>query len=1093
MRLVRLRVANFGCVRSADIDFGERLNVLYGRNDLGKSSLVAAIRAALFLQHDSSVHRPYVTWTASEQPHVELTLQARSQRYYRIKKTFGSKGRSILEESKDGTVFLNPIKGRQVDGVIRTQLLPWGIPEPGGKRRERSMPSSFLSAALLAEQTEVTALFDRQFASDGDESGKQLLADALQATARDPLFTDVLHAAQLKVDEAFTATGRRKRGRASPFYQIAQDITSTKAALDEAHNEAEEGDRVRAQLTELNDRILAKHSELEDAENQLDAATEVVNIRAQLGEARAEMARIQDILDQAQDAQDAQAQAIDKAETLRALRAASDDEVRDAKAALERARAQVAEANNAASGLQTRLQALDLERADLERRLGEARSRQQTADMVRRSDDTCTDLGVRIAELEGDDRAMMARIRDREQLAENEADLHVLNGVALLLRWREADEQVAAGYEVAVELAVLMTEIEDARNQADELEVALLQRALPDHETVAMLRELDAQVRVAKGALSVGLSAVIESALGLRMEAIRDDGDTEDLGEVRGQVEISAERELTLSLPNLATIRITGGNDMNRARVRRTQARWRDEAVPVLQAAGVDSLTELDAALDEYGKDVYRLRELRERADKGWEKAEMLRKQLLAAEPLRKLRAELDEQLDSYDRDHVSDRIDSLEDECTDGDQGDIGEVLKGEMDTLSWDIEALRERVRQAEVDAAEDKARLDGLRARLSDARSEYERLSRELDEPWADALAAAETDMADCRVKLRALDGERAQVVADSGDALEHAEAAVRAAEQRLQAAEAERARASSEYDRAKDEQTRLNYECEHKTSLAEKTDISGHHQRVDELSAALQSARAKLSARWPQGPPDDVESDGHEAADSSERLQSLRAAVDRFNRDIRDIEREREQALGALRGTGGERLRERVHDLSEQYRRLERAQLDLEFDYDAWKLLLSTLREVEREQAAHLGRAMVEPITARFRELTADRYGALDLGPNLETHGIHAGGERRDVSRLSVGTKEQLSTLFRLSLAEILGSAVLLDDQLTQTDPQRMDWFRDKMHELSQDIQIIVFTCRVGDYLGERKSLSGAGTDEFAPAVRAIRLDDLIDRV
>ena len=125
---------------------------------------------------------------------------------------------------------MNPIKGRQVDGVIRSKLLPWGIPEPGGKRRERSMPSSFLSAALLAEQTEVTALFDRQFSSDGDESGKKLLSDALQATARDPLFTEVLQAAQGKVDEAFTATGRRKRGRASPFHQVAQGIASTQTA-----------------------------------------------------------------------------------------------------------------------------------------------------------------------------------------------------------------------------------------------------------------------------------------------------------------------------------------------------------------------------------------------------------------------------------------------------------------------------------------------------------------------------------------------------------------------------------------------------------------------------------------------------------------------------------------------------------------------------------------------------------------------------------------------------------------------------------------------------------------------------------------------
>jgi len=34
--------------------------------------------------------------------------------------------------------------------------------------------------------------------------------------------------------------------------------------------------------------------------------------------------------------------------------------------------------------------------------------------------------------------------------------------------------------------------------------------------------------------------------------------------------------------------------------------------------------------------------------------------------------------------------------------------------------------------------------------------------------------------------------------------------------------------------------------------------------------------------------------------------------------------------------------------------------------------------------------------------------------------------------------QLSTIFRLSLAEQLQSAVMLDDQLTQSDAQRMAW-------------------------------------------------------
>ena len=47
MRLLSLTVEHFRCVRKASLDFVPGLNILFGPNDLGKSSLVRAMRAAL--------------------------------------------------------------------------------------------------------------------------------------------------------------------------------------------------------------------------------------------------------------------------------------------------------------------------------------------------------------------------------------------------------------------------------------------------------------------------------------------------------------------------------------------------------------------------------------------------------------------------------------------------------------------------------------------------------------------------------------------------------------------------------------------------------------------------------------------------------------------------------------------------------------------------------------------------------------------------------------------------------------------------------------------------------------------------------------
>ena len=97
------------------------------------------------------------------------------------------------------------------------------------------------------------------------------------------------------------------------------------------------------------------------------------------------------------------------------------------------------------------------------------------------------------------------------------------------------------------------------------------------------------------------------------------------------------------------------------------------------------------------------------------------------------------------------------------------------------------------------------------------------------------------------------------------------------------------------------------------------------------------------------------------------------------------------------------------------------------------------------------------------LTQRRYENIRLTAQLGTEGVVVAGAVRPRKRISVGTRKQLSTLYRLSLAEYLCTTVVLDDQLVQSDDTRMDWFRALLVEKARSFQIIVFTCRPGDYL------------------------------
>jgi uncharacterized protein YhaN len=177
-------------------------------------------------------------------------------------------------------------------------------------------------------------------------------------------------------------------------------------------------------------------------------------------------------------------------------------------------------------------------------------------------------------------------------------------------------------------------------------------------------------------------------------------------------------------------------------------------------------------------------------------------------------------------------------------------------------------------------------------------------------------------------------------------------------------------------------------------------------------------------------------------------------------------------------------------------LERAraqELEQEREYDAYRLLVEQLREVENEQGAHLGRALEAPVSERFERLTEGRYRQVGLDAGLGLQGVAVAGKPRAYLELSEGTQEQLATILRLCIAEYLDTALVLDDHLAQTHRQRAEWFRMTLRESAARIQIIVLTARPEDYLGPEELCHGTASQDVAGAlVRAIDLERLIRR-
>jgi len=247
---------------------------LYGPNDLGKSTLVDAIRLALLLPHGSTSCDQYISWTGGRDPVVELTFETEQQRIWRVRKEFGRGGSSLLQESKNGRDFDDVERARKVDGRLR-EILRWCIPEPGGSGGSKGIPTSFLATALLSTQSDVAAMLRESLQDDSTSSGKEQIAAALQAVAQDPIFVALLNSVQARRDEAYTDKGAKKTAKGSTFKVAADRVRETRDEKERLQRTVTDSEGAEKLLKDL----IGKRDELREA---VTTATERAALRERL-------------------------------------------------------------------------------------------------------------------------------------------------------------------------------------------------------------------------------------------------------------------------------------------------------------------------------------------------------------------------------------------------------------------------------------------------------------------------------------------------------------------------------------------------------------------------------------------------------------------------------------------------------------------------------------------------------------------------------------------------------------------------------------------------------------------------------------------
>jgi DNA repair exonuclease SbcCD ATPase subunit len=912
MKLHRLHVQSFAAIPDLDVAFGPGLNVLYGPNDLGKSTLAEAIRLALLLPHTSTSYEPYIPWSGADDPVVELTFEMEAQRIWRVRKQFGKRGSSLLQESRNGQDYDDVERARSVDAKLR-EILRWGIPEPGGSGAGKGLPTSFLATALLSTQADVTDVLDRSLHGDGTASGKDQIAAALQAVAQDPLFLALLRQAQGRRDEAYTDKGAKKTARGSVFKVAADRVKEAREEKERLEKIVEDSESVERHLEDLYQERARCDQELAAAEERLAA----VQLLAR--------------------------QIVDRAVAWEAV---------------EAARAQV-----------SRIQGMDQAVAEAEQRVRDFAAIKEQAKHRGQEDE-----------------AARARERWTEATKAETVANEALGRCDLFERGveaRNAERQVARARADVERESALQAELARASARRSDLAGQRASIVVPPTASLPALRKLETELASARGALDVGLVMTVIPTAMINLR-VRKDGVAAESGLIAQPLEIEADAEVEVDVADLVTVRVRGGRREAQDRVRALESRRDAEILPHLSAAGVADLEALEAKMAEA--------------------------------------KELDVRLQSLDV-----NLESLQRQVAD----------------LAGAAEALRDA-----------SARAEACRLALGEAT--LEALAADLDRLGPDPAASLRA-----RRQQASRDAETARAAVK--EAVEEARRAVETSQEAIAKAIADHA----------NEEGRL---------------VERRRQRETEDLSAAERGHDEAIAR-------------HDALPVPERsvtAEEVIAATDALGKARQNLASLTEEILttqGRLRQVGGAVAIDRLREATEAFDLAEHQDRELEMDYEAWKLLLEQMKAADADQASNLGQALAPAIAGRFQTLTRQRYQNVHLTAHLGTEGVFVAGAVRSPDRISVGTREQLSTLYRLCLGEYLQTTIVLDDQLVQSDDTRMEWFRALLAEKARSFQIVVFTCRPGDYLAPEAMVVEEGAvylDSDDGFTRAIDLGRVVGR-
>jgi energy-coupling factor transporter ATP-binding protein EcfA2 len=165
--------------------------------------------------------------------------------------------------------------------------------------------------------------------------------------------------------------------------------------------------------------------------------------------------------------------------------------------------------------------------------------------------------------------------------------------------------------------------------------------------------------------------------------------------------------------------------------------------------------------------------------------------------------------------------------------------------------------------------------------------------------------------------------------------------------------------------------------------------------------------------------------------------------------------------------GEGIDERIARGERELAQLEEEKVFLDREARVLELLDAELAVAERAAKERYMAPVVMRIRPYLQQLLPG--AAIECDENFAITAIQRDGKPPELDRQSGGTQEQIAVLTRLAFAELLvdrgkPAAVILDDALVYSDPDRMERMFDILTHAARKAQIVILSCREALFQG-----------------------------